>query len=182
MKYSQSLIAKQYAKAYLAQYGTTLTLDDFEHIKKAILFFRDHHNFMSLTSVLVEQHAAQHPLIKEVFEHFSLPESLKKIVPLLIRHKHLTLFAQVLQDICCLYLLQNNILEVTVHTAAPLSDVELEKFENFFTKLSGKRIMSRVQIDPSLIAGVRMQSDLFLWEYSIAARLRTLRQKLLIEG
>ena len=42
--------------------------------------------------------------------------------------------------------------------------------------------MSKVILDESLIAGVRMQSDLFLWEYSIAARLRNLRQKLLIEG
>lgn len=182
MKFSQSLVARQYAKAYLAENGSKLTLNDFEHMKSAIGFFRTHHNFMSLVSVLVQSDQIEHPLIKELFEHFSLHPTLKNLIFTLIRHKKLMLFAQVLQDICCLYLLQNNILEVTVQTVCPLPQAELEQFEKFFTKLSGKRIMSRVVLDQSLIAGVRMQSDIFLWEYSIAARLRNLRQKLLIEG
>lgn len=182
MKYSQSLVAKQYAKAYIAQNGASLSMQDIEHIKLAIAFFRKNHNFMSLASLLVETEGSNHVLIKELFEHFSLHQTLKKMVDVLLHRKHLVLFAQVLQDICCLYVLKNNILEVTVRSAAPLDSAQVEQFEKFFTKLSGKRIISNVVLDESLIAGVRMQSDLFLWEYSIAGRLRNLRQKLLIEG
>lgn len=182
MKYSQSLVAKQYAKAYLAEYESQLNLADIEHIKLVLKFFRKHHNFMSLVSELIDDAGSDHILIQELFDHFSLPVTLKKLVDVLIRHKRLIFFAQVLQDIGCLYLLQHNILEVTVSSAAPLEALELEQFEKFFTELSGKRIISNVVLDESLIAGVRMQSDLFLWEYSIASRLRTLRQNLLIEG
>lgn len=182
MRYSQSLVAKQYAKAYLREYGKQLTVQDTDHMKSAIRFFRHHHNFMSLVNLMVNSDNSDHILIKELFEQFSLPLTLKKLVKVLVRHKQLIVFAQVLQDICCLYQQQNNVLDVTVYTAMPFQEGELEKFEMFFTKLSGKSIISKVVIDESLIAGVRMQSDFFLWEYSIALRLRSLRQKLLIEG
>lgn len=182
MRYSQSIVAKQYAKAYLREYGHQLMVQDIDHLKSAIRFFRHHHNFMSLVNLIINAHNADHVLIKELFEQFSLPLTLKKLIKVLIRHKQLIIFAQVLQDICCLYQQQNNVLDVTVYTTTPFQEGELEKFEMFFIKLSGKSIISKVVIDESLIAGVRMQSDFFLWEYSIASRLRKLRQKLLIEG
>ena len=182
MKYSQSIVAKQYAKAYLREYSADLKLDDLANMKAAVRFFRRHHNFMSLVSLLCTSKQSGLAIIEELFQHFLLPESLKKLIPVLINHKRLVLFAQVLQDICCLYFVSNNFLELTVFTATPLDDAELEQFEKFFIKLSSKQIISSVVLDKSLIAGVRMQSDFFLWEYSIAARLRALRQKLLIEG
>lgn len=182
MKYSQSIVAKQYAKAYLRECGSSLTLADVVNMKLAVSFFRRHHNFMSLVSLLCVAKQSEFTIIDELFQHFSLPESLKKLVPILINHKRLVLFAHILQDICCLYFILNNLLELTIVTATPLDDQEVAQFEQFFIKLSGKQIISSVLLDKSLIAGVRMQSEFFLWEYSIAARLRTLRQKLMVEG
>lgn len=182
MRYSQSPIAKQYAKAYMIEYGSLLQSADIEAMKSAIRFFKRHHNFISLVNLLVEPDKTQNVVLDELFDHFLLAQNLKKLINVLIVHKRLTLFAQVLQDICCLYFHANNILELTIVTATPLENDEFEKFEIFFRKLSGKITLSTVVHDPSLIAGVRMQSDLFLWEYSIAARLRNLRQKMLIEG
>ncbi len=182
MKYSQSPIARQYAKAFMAQYGNKLELSNIQAIKLVIRFFRQHHHFVSLVNLLLEPNDCNNVVVNELFEHFLLPQDLKKLINVLVVHKRLILFSQVLQDICCLYFHVNNILEMTIFTATPLENDELKKFEFFFTKLSGKTIISDVVHEPSLIAGVRMQSDLFLWEYSIAARLRRLRQKMLIEG
>lgn len=182
MRYSQSFVAKLYAKAYFAEYGNTLTFDDIVSIKSTISFFRRHHNFVSLVSLLLSSNKSSNVVIEELFEHFALPQTLKKLIGVLILHKRLILFSQVLQDLCCLYFLANNILEVTISTVVPFEDHELEKFEIFFIKLSGKSIKSNVVLDQSLIAGVRMQSDLFLWQYSIASRIQNLRQKMLIEG
>lgn len=182
MRYSQSPIAKKYAKAYMAEYADTLTLADIKSIKLAIRFFKRHHNFMSLVNLLVEPTKTKTIVLDELFEHFSLPQNLKKLIDVLVNHKQLKIFSEVLSDICCLYFQTNNMLELTIYTATSLENHEFEKFENFFKKLSGKITLSTLVHDPSLIAGVRMQTDLFLWEYSIAARLRCLRQKMLIEG
>jgi ATP synthase F1 delta subunit len=182
MTYLQSAVAKQYAKAYLQEYGSSLQLEDIEHIKLAVQFFRRHHTFMSLVSLIVAHDQSDHVIMQELWSHFQLPQTLKKLIPVLINHKRLVIFAQVLQGICCQYLSSNNILELTVLTAQPLADSELKQFEQFFIKLSGKKIISKMVLDETLIAGVRLQSDLFLWQYSIAARVKNLQQKMLIEG
>lgn len=182
MRYSQSLVAKQYAKAYFAEFGHQLKYNDIERIKAVITFFRKHHNFMSLVSLIQASNNNSNLVIEELFELFLLPFTLKKLINLLILHKQLVIFSQVLQDICCLYFLKNKTLEVTITAAIELEDQELKQFENFFIKLSGCKIISNVIIDESLIAGIRMQSDLFLWQYSIKNRLQKLRQNVLIEG
>jgi len=177
MKYSQSLTAKKYAKAYVQQYGDSLTVQDVERMKSVMRFCREHHNFMSLVSLLTTRQVQRHELIDDMFEHFSLPENLKKLVDLLVTRKKLPLFAAVLQDICCLFLNAHNLLEVTIYTATELTLEEQQQFEQFFTKLSKKKIMSQVVIDEALIAGVRMQSDILLWEHSVAARIRLLSEQ-----
>ena len=182
MRYSQSIIAKQYAKAYMAEFSSQLQLKDIDNVKLVILFFRRHHNFMSLVSLLVQPNQSNSIVVDELFQHFSLPQNLKKLINVLVLHKRLTSFSQVLQDICCLYFQANNMLELAIVTAVSLQDDEREKFEIFFRKLSGKTIQSNMIIEQSLIAGVRLQSDLYLWEYSIAARLRNLHQNMRIEG
>lgn len=174
MKYSQSLSAKKYAKAYVQEYGDRLTLQDIEHMKSVIRFCRKYHNFMSLVSLLTSKQVQRHELIDNMFEHFFLPDTLKKLIDLLVARKKLFLFSSVLQDICCLYLKLHNLLEVTIYTATELTPEEQQKFEQFFMKLSNQKIMSHVVKDETLIAGVRMQSDILLWEHSIAARIRLL--------
>jgi len=177
MRYSQSLIAKQYAKAYILEFGSSLQWQDIERLTSVMKFCRRHHTFMSLVSELTTKDLKRHVLVDDMFAHFSLPDSLKKLVDIMVVHKRLPLFSSVVQDICCLYLEKNNMLEVTISTATDLDADELKKFEDFFMKLSGKKIISHVIIDESLIAGVRMQSDVLLWEYSIAARIRLLAQQ-----
>jgi F0F1-type ATP synthase delta subunit len=49
----------------------------------------------------------------------------------------------------------------------------------YFEKKSNLRSTVRQHVDPSLIAGVRLQSDYFLWEHSIAKQLRDLKRNVL---
>lgn len=192
MRYSQSAPAKQYAKAFLKVFGNDLKHSDndlkhsdIDSVKSVIQFLKHHHNFMSLVSLLMsdnhDSNDYQGTIIQELFDHFRLPVSLKSLVRVLIHHNKLSIFASVLTDICCLFYIQNNILEVTISSAVPLDQKSLKEFEQFFEKLSEKKIITTVVHDPSLIAGVAMQSDLYRWEYSIVARLAALQQNMLLK-
>ncbi len=182
MRYTLSPISKKYAQAYLQEYQDDLSIDQVQNFKNVIAFCRDYHNFLSILSILAEkQLGADMPLLHEMQEHFSLPKSIKKLIEILIKHKKLDIFAQVLQDIYCLYMLNSDILEVTITTADILEEDQKRKFENFFTKLSGKKIISTAMIDESLIAGIRMQSDFFLWEYSIKSQIAKISRNMLDE-
>ncbi|MBP9764760.1 F0F1 ATP synthase subunit delta [Candidatus Babeliales bacterium] len=181
MRYSQSIVAKKYAQAYVQEYGHLLTIQDIDAFKLVIAFLKKHHNFMSLISLLSSQLQQRHELIDTMIEHFKIPVMIARLADVLSDHKRLPLFSLVLQDICCLYVQKNNMLEVTIYSSQELSENEYKKFEQFFEKLAGKKIISNVVVDETLIAGIRMQSDVLLWEYSIAARIRQLSQRMLQE-
>ena len=100
----------------------------------------------------------------------------------MIRHKKANYLLKILQDICTLYKKRNNVLELTIKTAQTLESENVTKLTTFFEKQSGMHVEARMQEEKSLIAGVRLQSALFLWECSIDQKLRLLQQKLLIEG
>ena len=78
-------------------------------------------------------------------------------------------------------MLENNLLEVTIRAAANLTEEGQQKLERFFKKLSKKTIIPNFKIDESLIAGVRMESELFLWEHSIKSQIASLSKAMLDE-
>jgi F-type H+-transporting ATPase subunit delta len=174
--YTQSVVSKKYAQAFLNVYQDQLTLDQIQNFKIVIEFCRQHHNFLSIISQLVGRQKCFEALLDEMHEHFALPESIKKLIQILIKNKKISIFAQVLQDIYCLYMLRKNIVELTIKTAIPLDQEERKKIEHFFSKLSKKTIISNLEIDESLIAGIRLESDLFLWEHSIKSQLNSLQK------
>lgn len=181
MRHSQSTSAKKYAKAYLRVYHGDMSVAMVHNIEKALAFFRQHPTFISLVAALQRHNLHQNKLLTELIEHFSLPSSLHKLTDLLIDHNTLPLFSAILMDIAALYLQQENILPVTIYSTTPLTQTEQKQFEDFFAKLSRKKIISQSSINQALIAGVRIQSDIFLWEYSIAKRIQELSGQMLLK-
>lgn len=175
-------IAKKYAIAYLNVYENELTGDDVKAILAACTFFKLHHSFMHLLCVISFDKTKMIQVCQNLVHDFGLPKSFNMLMSLLLKHKHICYFKEVLQDIYCLYKLRKNILELEIKTADTLDVHAVQVLETFFAQKSGKKIESNVSVDRSLIAGVRLQSDFFLWEYSVASRLRSLRHKLIIEG
>lgn len=175
-------IAKKYATAYLNIHENELTESDVKAIFAACTFFKAHHNFMHLLCVISFDKEKMVQVCKKMVHDLGLPTSLNRLMLLLVNHKHICYLKEVLQDIYCLYKLRKNVLELEIKTASHLDAYAAQAFETFFAQKSGKKIESKVSVDRSLIAGVRLQSDFFLWEYSIASRLRSLRHKLIIEG
>lgn len=182
MKISGVPIAKKYATAYLNVYENELVSKDINAFLAAYSFFRKHHSLIYFLCVISFDKIKMIEVSQILSHNFELPISFNKLLALLVNRKQICYLKEVLQDIYCLYKLRKNILELEVKIADNIDGHALQAFETFFAQESEKQIESKVSIDSSLIAGVRLQSDFFLWEYSVASRLRSLRQKLIIEG
>lgn len=182
MRISQVPIAKKYAIAYLNVYQNTLNHKDVEAIFTAFSFFKKNHNFMHILSVVTIEKGEMATIFENLIEYFCLPGSLYKLMVLLVKQKRVGYLPDVFQDIYALYKLRNNIIELEIKTADTIDLHAAQTFETFFSQQSGYKIESKIAVDKDLIAGVRLQSDFFLWEYSIASRLKTLEQKLVVEG
>lgn len=98
------------------------------------------------------------------------------LLELLCRSKRLALIKAVIKMVCSLYEKHNAIDFCMVTSSHPVSDFQLQQLNNFLEKASDKKILYSHHIDKSLIAGIRARGTTFMWEDSIAQRLRLIEQ------
>ena len=146
---------------------------------RASQFLSEHKNLLFYLSLPVVDEADKKRFIDLFFEKFHLFDCLKQLVYLLLKNKHASLAADVLRDIYGLYKIKNNISDLRITSSSDLSEEKIEEIKNFFTKKSGQRVVVRYSVNPELIAGIRLQTDTYLWDYSIAKQLRKLKQELI---
>ncbi|MBV8660665.1 MAG: ATP synthase F1 subunit delta [Candidatus Dependentiae bacterium] len=177
--FSQSELAKKYAQAYLNVFGEQHTFQDFCSMWRASQFLSEHHSLLFYLSLSMIHEVDKKRFIDLFFEKFHLFDSLKQLFYLLLKNKHIFLATDILRDIYALYKIKNKISDLQVTSSSDLSEEQIEEIKDFFTKLSGQHVVIRYSVDPGLIAGLRLQSDTLLWEYSIAQQLRKLKQELI---
>lgn len=177
--FSQSELAKKYAHAYLNTFGDQHTFQDFCTLWRASQFLLEHHSLLFYLSLSMIHEVDKKRFIDLFFEKFHLFDSLKQLFYLLLKNKHIFLAADVLRDIYGLYKIKHKIADLQVTSSSDLSEEKMEEIKNFFTKLSGQHVVIRHSVNQGLVAGIRLQTETLLWEYSIAQQLRKLKQELI---
>ena len=76
------------------------------------------------------------------------------------------------------YLDANGYVKVRVYTAKALSDVEKSRIEQALSKKTGKKPLADYNVDPSLVGGIRVETDELLLENSVKRHLKELRAHL----
>lgn len=177
---SQSDLAKKYAQAYLNLFSDQYTFQDICNLWRVAQFLSEHHSLLFYVSLpMIEQYDKQR-FIDLFFEKFHLFDSLKNLCYLLLKNKHIFLLIDVLQQIYLLYKQKYNICELKIKSSSDLTDAAIHDIKQFFITLSGlSNVVVRYSIDQSLIAGIRLQSETYLWDYSIAQQLNKLKQELI---
>ena len=65
-----------------------------------------------------------------------------------------------------------------VYTAKALSDGEKSRIEQALSKKTGKKPLAEYNVDPSLVGGIRVETDELLLENSVKRHLKELRAHL----
>ena len=63
-----------------------------------------------------------------------------------------------------------------------LDEKQIDQFKTFLSKTSGKRITMQIEVDASLICGIRARSLTRLWEHSIKKKLREAQHVMYEQG
>lgn len=175
----ESYVAKKYAQAYMNVQGNLLTLPDYEAIKKAsngLLKNKRLIFFWRLSSIEPVIKALS---IEQVSKKYNLPASIKKLCHFLLEHNRLFLIPLVLEKIGYLYEQLHNIEVFNIMSAQQLNEKELATLHHFLSQHLAKNVLYTQVVEPKLIAGIRMQSNNFLWQHSIATNIRRARLSLL---
>ena len=166
--------AYKYAQAFFSVYGDTVTDELVGSIDKAVQFLTSHRRALFLFKVPVIDRLVKIDALDELCDRFTLSESIKKLLTVLLDERRSAEFVSVLRQISALYRKKNNMVAITVASSYALTDEQRSTIEAFMAQqIVGKKSYTYT-IDSALIAGVRVYSDNFLWEVSVAKQLRDL--------
>lgn len=179
MNYAESILARRYAQAYLNVYIDSISYKDFRAIRSSGAFFNQNKNLLFFLNWPAIKTSEKINALREAMHYCQIPESINRLIDLLAEHKRMFLIGAILQLICKLYEKKHAIAQVTISTSHPVTDQELKVMQQFLANKTGLSIIYDYKIDKKLIAGIRLQSDTFLWEYSINKHLESIKLPLI---
>lgn len=113
-------------------------------------------------------------LIDEAFS--GTDEYVVNFIKILCEKKAFHLFSDCAGQFVKLYNKKNNIENVTVITAAPLSESLQQKLITKLEKESGKKILLDLKVDKTLLGGIVLRTENSQTDASVRARLESLRR------
>lgn len=175
MTKQESLLAKKYALAFINIFGNQITDQWYEKIVSMSDMLRQRHDLiLRLTLPHVTDEERQKAL------QLLLPEAIfKTLITLIIMHKRLLLLADILEQSAAEYRKKKHIEHFSITSSHQLSSESLDAIVAFLAVQTDQKITYDYSIDKELIGGIRMQSDNYLWEYSIQKQLQHMRGMLI---
>jgi ATP synthase F1 delta subunit len=167
-------ISKKYAQAVFNVFGASMVRDDIERIEKIVSFLGQHKKalfFLQLAHIDLDVKMRS---LDELFVDFSDKKPFMRLIRFLLDENRGHLIDGVLREIVSLYYDAHKIMPCAITSSHELSSDELHKVEQFLARQTGDDIIYTYKRDPSLIAGLRVQSKTILWEHSIRKQLREL--------
>jgi len=169
-------LARRYAKAFNNVFSVNLSLTDVENIAQAADYLALRRRTRFFLRLPVIDVSIKKQVLDLVCKRFSLPLSVEKIIDLLLIHKRSYLLHYVFFYLVELYYAHHAIEIFTITSSHQLSQASSEVIKNFLARRTGSTVIYTNKIDQKLIAGIRLESKSFLWEYSIRKHLRRVRQ------
>jgi ATP synthase F1 delta subunit len=169
-------LAKKYAQAFLNLYIQSLSYNDYTAIKAAALVLKKNHSFFSLLNIPTLSITQKRTALFAILHALYMPPSLTPLIELIINHQRIFLIPELFEALVQTYERRKKILPFTIMCSHPLQSDNLEVLKKFLSKKTDSQVIYNFVVNKKLIAGIRMQSDLFLWEYSVAKQLRTIRK------
>jgi F-type H+-transporting ATPase subunit delta len=170
-------IADKYAVAFLNVYGDRLTFDDSIKTNEAAQFLHQHPRALFLLKVPVIKQTVKEEGLRNFCRRFALPQVIDHIIDLLLEHKRAYLLADVFKAMVKQYQERHHISNIVIKSSTELPQPYRDEIVQFVDRQISGTKQYRYEVDPTLIAGIRIQSDTMLWEISIDKRLRELASK-----
>lgn len=173
---AHAIIAKKYAQAFLNVFDKKITYEDFKQFSVIVDFFSHNKRLLSLLSWPLIDTQLKIKALQEVLKAFKLNKSCyHELIELLVSHKRAFLILKVFEQLCLQYKIRHNIMEFSIKSSHSLEKEDLDVLAQFLVNLTTKDIIYNYVIEKKLIAGIRLQSDVLLWECSVNKQLNHIK-------
>ena len=172
-----ALISNRYAQAFYALYKDSITSDHFNIIVQLVAYFKQNHSLISMLKIpIIPNEIKQQGLVEFLITKNGLPRCFEQLIQVLVQANRLYLIAQILNEIEKKYKQEHELINVEVKSSFSLTEDQQKTIINFVAHISGKKPTAHFIQDPSLIAGIRIVNDTFVWEYSVKKQLTAIQR------
>lgn len=178
MNIQESRLAQLYATAFLNIYCTSITEDIYNKLIKTRLFLLENPDYLFIYKLPRHFNLVKKQIINKLLEQFDLPAIFYKLTELLLETDRLALLPLVLHHILLGYEERNYLMPTVITSSSSISEKQARIIQDVIKQVSGKKILPKYRIDTKLIAGIRIQSNTLLWEYSVAKQLRIIEKEI----
>lgn len=170
-----AILSRKYALAFVHVFGDQLTTDDILNCAKAEQRLSEYKqlNFF-LRMPFIDDHLKRNALTT-ILHKAKLPESFDRLLHLLLEHKRSFLLDAVLRWIQSMSMDLKNIASFDIASSHALTEEQYQDLTAFLTRTTGRTIISKQTIDPTLLAGLSMKSETLRWEHSLKSYLQRAR-------
>jgi len=176
------LLGYKYAKAYVTIFGASLTHADYQRLRAFGIFIKKYERSLVILSVPVIPDFEKRAALERLSALYELPPTINALWALLIEHKRVLLVPACVEELCLLFEQRENIQRFTVASSHELDEKSKACIKEYLERNTGKNVIQDDVLDNRLIAGIRLQSDDYIWEYSVRKQLRALSSLLANKG
>lgn len=175
----KDIIAKKYALAFLHVYKAECDNLYIEKLAIFTKFISSSKIFQAILSRPSLPITKKKQIVELMAEKLGLRPCTKKLVLLLLKEKRIELLVDICKKILLLYKKQQNVEHFEITSSHKLLTEEEKIITEFIASQVSIKINANFTVDTSLISGIKIKSDTFIWERSINKQLQKIEQKLL---
>lgn len=174
----ENRIAKKYAQAFYTVFGDNLTPEDVHVLQGADAYCLKNPALIWLLKIpRISDHLKKEALIPLLIHRVELEGPFLKLIDLLIAHGRSYYIQIIIQELMALYYKHNKVESFYISSSHELSSQQKTTIREFLARSLDCVIIDEYGVDQQLIAGIRMQSTYWLWEYSIAKQLAAINRQ-----
>lgn len=168
------IVARKYAQAFVNVHAAAVSVRLLDCFLKAESFLQRQHDVLFLLSIPYLEQQQRNQMVKTLVAYFSLPIQCEQLFLLMILQHRFFLIPEVLWHIAQIYKKRVNTLAFHITSSHELDEAELTEIKLFLEYKTGKEIIYSYDIDKNLIAGIRLTSEEYTWEYSVRKHINAL--------
>ena len=174
------VIARRYARALLEIGVETGVIDTLvEEIARIAQTYESSAELRAVLSDPLVPIAAKHAILDDVGTRLTLSATAKNVVKMLLDRRRIQAIVPIASRLREMADEKRGVIRAEVHTAMPLPEEYFTQLQQQLERVTGRRIALDRKLDPTLICGVVARVGDTIYDGSLVARLRQLKDSML---
>lgn len=180
MKTQRQQIIKKYARAFLFIYKHNLQPVDLKALSAFAYFLKHHHTLAFFAHYAIVEGEKQVAAYVKAFLYTApyarpdLVQAMEQLLAILADHQRLSFLPNILALIVLRFFNVIGYQHATIVTAHAVTEIQQKEIIESFQALTGKKVDAEFEVDPEIIAGMRIVSQDYLWESTLSAKIKAL--------